>query len=114
LIPQPPAGTYSPVGTKAFQADAAITDLSAVSQTAINLNAQTGPLHLSDANTRIVRDLILTTAAALSSYGQGATTAGTVQAAWSTGLKSLGAEVTANPTLQTALAVVSAAIAALQ
>lgn len=74
LHKQPPAGTYSAAGTKAFNADNLLRDLIAVSQTAINMNAQTGKTHLSDADTALVRDFALSAGAALNAYGTGGST----------------------------------------
>lgn len=72
----PPKGTYSTVGEHAWQADQLLKDLTAISQTAINLNAQ--PIgtreHLSDRDTALVRDYSLVAGAALNAYGSGATT----------------------------------------
>ena len=80
LNPQPPAGTYSAAGTKAFNADQLLKDLSAVGQTARNLNATTGTEHLTDKDTAMVRDASLIAAAGLNAWGTGATTLGAFKA----------------------------------
>jgi hypothetical protein len=67
----PPAGTYSTAGLKAFNADQLLKDITALSETAVNLNATTGPLHLKDRDTALVRDFALSAGAGLVAYGNG-------------------------------------------
>ena len=112
-VHQPPAGTYSAQGTKAFNADQILKDLQALSETAINLNATSGAEHLSDANTRIVRDLTLTTGAAVNSYGTGATTLDTIKSTYALGVNKLSTEAVLNPKLTAALGVIQRALDAL-
>jgi len=111
--PQPPAGTYSAQGLKAFNADQFIKDLTALSQTAINLNATSGKEHLSDVDTGYVRDFALTAGAAAQSYGAGNGTIGIIQTAYNTLLTRLSADAKINGTLATAIAVITAAVNAL-
>lgn len=80
----PPAGTYSPVVTKAYNADQLVKDLIALGQTARNLNAVSGQEHLTDRDTAYIRDGSLIAGAGLYAYGQGATTLLTAKAALDT------------------------------
>jgi len=109
-----PPPTYSTQGTRAFNADQLIQQLTALSQTAVNLNAQQGALHLGDADVRFVRDFALSAGAALNDYGS--TPSGTtaaVKAALMTLQRQLSSESKLNPSFLTALNVVVAAVNAL-
>lgn len=75
---RPPAGTYTQPVQHAWDATEALHALTALAQTAKNLNAQSGQLHLSDRNTAYVRDNSLLVGAFLNAYGEGATTLGAV------------------------------------
>jgi hypothetical protein len=70
----PPKGTYTAAGEHAWTAHQLLRDLTAVSQTAINLNATTGRLHLHDSDTALVRDFTLIAGAGLNAWGSGAST----------------------------------------
>lgn len=111
--PKPPAGTYSPTGTRAAAADQGLKDLTAVSQTAINLNATTGRLHLSDRDTRLVRDAVLAIGTALDQYAKGTSTAVQVRAGLDTLLPQLSVEARANATLAKVLAVLASTLQSL-
>jgi hypothetical protein len=107
---QPPAGTYSPAGTRAFNADQLLRDLQAVSQTAINLNAQTGKLHLSDADTALVRDFALSAGAALASYGTGGSTLAQIRDAYFALMRNLSVDGKQHPQLAGALMAIGIAL----
>lgn len=70
----PPPGTYSPGGQRAYDATQLLKDVDAVGATARNLNALQGADHLSDKDTGIVRDVCLVVAAGLNAWGSGAAT----------------------------------------
>jgi hypothetical protein len=104
---QPPAGTYSDAGLKAFNADAFIVDLTALSQVAVNLNATAGGEHLSDANTRMVRDFALAAGKATDNYGRGTGTLANIKDTYTTLLTDLPADVRINPKLAAALQLIA-------
>jgi hypothetical protein len=103
----PPAGTYSTVGLKAFNADALLKDVTALSETAINLNATSGPLHLKDRDTAIVRDFALSAGAGLVAYADGKGSLAVVVAAFDELTRKLSAEASLNDKLRFILALVA-------
>lgn len=107
---RPPAGTPE---RPAFDAHQLLQDIIALSQTAINLNAQQPPLHLSDADTAAVRDFALSASPALQAYGQGASTLTVVVQGFQTLVSKLSADAKVNSTLAKVLAVVQAGVNAI-
>lgn len=107
---QPPAGTYSDVGLKAFNADQLLKDVQALSETAINLNAMQGKEHLKDRDTALVRDFALSAGAGLLAYGNGQGSLGVVVAAFDELSRKLSAEAALNDKLRFVLALVAANI----
>lgn len=106
----PPAGTYSDVGLKAFDADQLLKDVQALSQTAINLNATTGKLHLSDIDTAFVRDFALGAGAGLQAYANGNGSLSVVAVAYHTLIYRLSADAKANDNLKFILALIDSAL----
>jgi hypothetical protein len=104
---RPPAGTYSTAGLKAFDADEALKDITALSQTAINLNATSGKEHLTDRDTAFVRDFALSAGAGLVAYGNGSGTLAVVVAAFDELSRKLSTEASLNDKLRFVLALVS-------
>jgi len=102
---------YSAQGVKAFNADQLLKDIDALGQTARNLNAETGKLHLSDRDTAYIRDFSLSAGAALQAYGQGSGTLGIVITAYHHLQGQLSADAKANDKLRYILGVVDAALA---
>ena len=111
--PTPPPGTYTDLGLRNQKADVVLNDLLAVSKTAINLNATAGKLHLSDVDTRAVRDAALTVGAAVKSYAAGANTLQAASDALVVLNNKFSQEARVNPTLRATLLVLSQALAAL-
>lgn len=107
---QPPAGTYSPAGQRAFDADQFLKDLTALSATAINLNAQTGRMHLSDQDTALVRAFTLAAGAALQDYGTGASPLQTVRDAYFALLRQISVDGSQHPQLAGALLAIGVAL----
>jgi hypothetical protein len=103
--------TYSTAGQKAFNADQLLKDIDALGQTARNLNATTGTLHLSDRDTAYVRDFSVSASAGLLAYGQGQGTLAVVVAAYHNLQGQLSADAKANDKFRFVLGVVDAAIA---
>lgn len=103
----PPAGTYSSVGLKAFNAGQLLKDVTALSETAVKLNATTGSLHLSDLDTAFVRDFALSAGAGLSAYGQGVGTLAVVVAAFDELTRRLSSEAVLNDKLRFVLLLVA-------
>lgn len=101
----------TPVGQKAFNADQLLKDIDALGQTARNLNATTGQLHLSDRDTAYVRDFSISASAGILAYGQGAGTLAIVVTAYHNLQGQLSADAKANDKLKFVLGVVDAAIA---
>lgn len=104
---RPPAGTYTTAGLKAFDADQAIKDITALSQTAINLNAASGQLHLKDRDTALIRDFALSAGAGLVAYGKGQGTLDVVVTAFDELSRKLSTEATLNDKLRFVLALVA-------
>lgn len=104
---RPPAGTYSTAGLKAFDADQLLKDITALSETAVNLNATSGPLHLKDRDTALVRDFALSAGAGLVSYGNGSGSLAIVVSAFDDLSRSLSAEAALNDKLRFVLALVA-------
>jgi hypothetical protein len=102
LAPQPPPGTYTTAVQQTYDADQGIKALTALSQTAINLNAPAASPHLSDADLAIVGNIVLPAGALLDAWGNGATTLSAVQ----TGLN----DAKLGPTASIVRAAISAAI----
>lgn len=111
--PKAPAN-FSPEGQRAVKAQAALNDIKALSETAINLNHQTGREHLSDQNTAYVRDFALSATVAVQSYSDGHDTLATAVGAFSDLSRKLQAEANLPSGLRAALAVVDKAIRSLQ
>lgn len=107
---RPPAGTYSAAAVKAFDAGQAIKDITALSETAINLNAASGQLHLKDRDTAFVRDFALSAGAGLVAYGQGSGSLAVVVTAFDELSRKLSAEAVLNDKLRFVLALVAANI----
>jgi hypothetical protein len=106
----PPAGTYSPAGDKAFDADNLLKDLVAISQVAVNLNAQTGKLHLTDRDTALVRDFALSAGAALKDYGTGQSTLVQVRDAYFALMREISVDGRQHPQLAGALMAIGIAL----
>lgn len=104
---RPPAGTFSSAGLKAFDADQLLKDITALSQTAVNLNATQGQLHLKDRDTAFVRDFALSAGAGLVAYGKGQGTLDVVVAAFDELSRKLSAEAALNDKLRFVLALVA-------
>ncbi len=102
---------YSTAGAKAYNADQLLRDIDALGQTARNLNAETGKLHLSDRDTAYIRDFSLSASAGILAYGQGSGTLAIVVAAYHNLQGQLSADAKANDKLRFVLGVVDAAIA---
>jgi hypothetical protein len=109
----PPPSIVTPAGQRAYTADQLVKDLTALSQTAINLNATTGREHLSDQDTRYVRDFALSAGAAATSYARGQGTLQVVILGVQTLMVQLSADAKTNPTFSKALVIVSAGVNAL-
>lgn len=103
----PPAGTYSTAGLKAFNADQLLKDVTALSETAINLNATTGSLHLKDRDTAIVRDFALSAGAGLVAYADGKGSLAVIVSAFDELTRKLSAEAALNDKLRFILALVA-------
>lgn len=103
--------SYSAQGAKAFNADQLLKDINALSETARNLNATTGKLHLSDRDTAYVRDFSLSAGAAILAYGQGSGKLGIVVTAYHNLQGQLSTDAKANDRLRFVLGVVDAALA---
>lgn len=107
----PPPGTYSTQGTRAYNAVQLLKDINAMSQTAINLNAQQGKLHLTDLDTSYVRSFALSAATSLNAYGTTpATNLGVVARGFQSLTQSLSASAKANSTFAKVLAIVAAGV----
>lgn len=104
---QPPAGTYTTAGLKAFNGDETLKALTALSQTAVNLNATTGREHLTDRDTALVRDFALSAGDGVLAYSQGRGTLATVLAGFQTLTETLSREASVNEKLRFVLAIVS-------
>lgn len=104
---RPPAGTYSTAGLKAFDADETIKAITALSQTAINMNAATGKEHLKDVDTALIRDFALSAGAGLRSYGDGSGSLAVVVSAFEELSRRLSTEATLNDKLRFVLALVA-------
>lgn len=104
---RPPARTFSAAGVKAFDADEALKAITALSQTAININAERGRLHLSDRDTALIRDFALSAGAGLLAYGQGKGTLAIVVSAFHELTVKLSAEAVLNDQLRVVLALVA-------
>ena len=70
----PPPNLYTTQQTRIYQTENAEQAVIALSQMAVSLNASTGPTHLSDANTRLVRDFALAFDAWRTGYSNGTAT----------------------------------------
>jgi hypothetical protein len=103
----PPAGTYSTAGRKAFNADQLLKDVTALSETAVNLNATSGPRHLQDRDTAIVRDFALSAGAGLVAYADGKGSLGVIVSAFDELTRKLSAEASLNDKLRFILALVA-------
>lgn len=110
---QPPPGTYTDAGLKAYNGDQFLKDLLALSQTAINLNAAAGAEHLSDANTRLVRDFSLSAAAEATAYAQGKSAAAQIRFTTAEFMSHIQVERAAHPTLAAILDIIVAEVNAL-
>lgn len=108
---QPPAGTYSATGLKAFNADQLLKDIEALSETARNLNAATGQLHLKDVDTALVRDFALSAGAGLQAYANGNGTLAVVVTAYHELSAKLSTEAKLNDKLRFVLGVIDSAVA---
>lgn len=106
----PPAGTYSDTGLKTFNADQVLKNVQALSETAINLNAQTGPLHLSDRDTALVRDFALSAGAGLQSYANGSGTLVIVSKAYHELIARLSVDAKVNDQVKFYLALIDGAL----
>lgn len=104
----------TPAGQKAFNADELTKDITALWETAKNLNATTGKLHLSDRDTAYIRDFSLAAGSALLAYGQGAGKLAIVATAYHNLQGQLSIDAKANDRLRFVLGVVDAAIAAIK
>lgn len=101
----PPA--YSDAGRKAFNADQLFKDIQALSETAINLNATTGRLHLSDRDTSFVRDFALSAGAGLVSYSNGSGSISVVVTAFDELTRRLSAQAALNDKFRFVLTLVA-------
>ncbi len=106
----PPVGLYTVDQTKIYNTENAEQTVIALSQTAINLNGQG---HLSDADTRLVRDFALTFDTWRVSYASGSSIVAQAQSSFTVLTNSLSTDATSN-TLKASLALVLAAINAIQ
>lgn len=106
-VTRPPPGTYTEAGLKAFDADQLLKDLTALSSTAINLNAEKGKLHLKDRDTALIRDFTLSAGAGLVAYGQGQGTLAVVVTAFRELTAKLSAEAVLNDSLRFIFALVA-------
>lgn len=104
---QPPSGTYSAAGMKAFNADETMKAITALSQTAINLNAAVGKEHLKDVDTALIRDFALSAGAGLIAYGNGSGSLTVVVSAFRELSAKLSAEAALNDKLRFVLALVA-------
>lgn len=104
----PPAGTYSAQGTKAYNSVQMLKDLTALSETAKNLNATSGKLHLKDLDTRYVLDFVASAGSAIQSYGQNGSNLAVVSRGFSALVQSLSTDAKQNANLSKALAIVAA------
>jgi hypothetical protein len=108
-----PVTIVTPQGQAAYTADQLVLDVTALGQTAINLNAQTGALHLSVADTKLVRDFTLSAGATANTYASGQGTLATVVTGLQTLTKQLSADAKANSTLSKALSAIQIGLTAL-
>jgi hypothetical protein len=106
----PPAGTYDPITMKAYHADRLVQDLQALSETAINLNGTAGALHLSDKDTRLVRDFALAAAQAAQAYANGNGSLTVIVTGLDTLTRGLSTEAKANSTFAKVLAAVQVTV----
>jgi hypothetical protein len=106
--------SYSTAGVQAFNADQLLNDIDALGQTARNLNAQTGALHLSDRDTAYIRDFSLSASAGILAYGQGKGTLAIVVASYHNLQGQLSVDAKANDKLRYVLGVVDAVIATIK
>ena len=113
VVVQPPPGTYDAATSRHYSADQLITAIDAVVQTAGNLNATTGKLHLSDLDTSIVLKSAGAMSAAVQSYATGSSTAASVRTAIDAFLGSLSVDAKQHPTLAPVLAALTAALNAM-
>lgn len=103
----PPPGVYSAQQERIYKTEDFEQTLIALSRTTITLNQQGA---LSDADTRLVRDFVLSADAARVSYANGAGTLRTVKTAFATLNEGLAVDVKANATLKAALSAVQTII----
>jgi hypothetical protein len=103
--------SYSAHAQRANQADAILKAVTVFSQTTINFNAIPfgQPGHITDADTRVVRDFALAIADALQAYTDSGVPTGVVTAVSGFG-KALSANAHASPGLKTAWALVQTQI----
>ena len=106
----PPPGTYSAQGQRTFNAVQFVTDLQALSQTAMNLNATTGKLHLTDRDTQYVRDFALSAASAAQTYATTGSNYGVITRGFSALTQSLSTDAKQNSTLAKVLAIVAVTV----
>lgn len=106
----PPAGTYTATGMKAFNADQLLKDITALSETAIKLNATTGKLHLKDSDTALIRDFALSAGAGLQSYANGSGTLAVIVSAYHELAVKLSTEAQINEPLRQVLALIAGAV----
>jgi hypothetical protein len=108
-----PATIVTPQGQAAYTADTLIKDLTALSQTAINLNNTDGALHLSVADTQLVKTFTLTAGATANAYAAGTGTLATVTTGLQTLITNLSASAKANSTLSKALTAIQVGLTSL-
>jgi hypothetical protein len=106
----PPAGTYSDTGLKTFNADQLLKNVQALSETAINLNAQTGSWHLSDRDTALIRDFALSAGAGLQSYANSSGTLLIVSKAYHELIARLSVDAKVNDQVKFYLALIDGAL----
>lgn len=80
----PPAGVYNQSETRIYQTEDAEQAVIRLSQSAVALNATTGPTHLSDTDTAYVRDFALAFDQWRASYANGDSTLAQAQTAFDT------------------------------
>ena len=87
-----PAGTYTAPVLAQYNATPLQQSILALSQTAVAMNAATGPTHLKDADTALVRDFALSSSAAIDAYVAGNGTLVTVRTGFDILLRGLSAD----------------------
>jgi len=108
----PPPNLYTQQQTRIYQTENVEQTVIALSQSAIALNATTGPTKLSDASTRLVRDFALAFDTWRGQYASGAATFVQIRAVFSQLKQALAQDVN-SANLNAALAAVDAALTAI-